>query len=128
MGINGSKDNSKVNSQNKYFCEFKGDNRKTISLPVDKIQNMYNSSFIYYDIPTDELTTTTFNLNLKFFDYSNSTKNDECTLNLKKMVSTKNIIDNVEYQDIRKNTEKGCFIYRSCCKNDNAQIIYTSSI
>ena len=129
MGINGSKYNGKINTHNKFFCEFKGDSRKTISLPVREIRNVYNNRFIYYNIPSEELKQTTFNLTLKFYNYNDNNKNDECTFNIKNITSIKNIIDKVEYHDIKKPTEKGTFIYRTCTKDkDNVQIIYSSPI
>ena len=131
-----------INCSNRdsFGCEYTGDSHATIGLPFKKVESVQSTKFIYYNIPPDELNRNVFNIKLKLCNYLNHEKDDECIINLKAMKAVKNIINNIEYFDIKKNTEKGQFIYRYQYKKSNgrsdlkmdviktAQIIYTHRI
>ena len=43
--------NDSNNIRNLYYCEFKSDSNYVISLPINKIQIIHHTKFIYFDIP-----------------------------------------------------------------------------
>ena len=128
MGNNTSKDNQL--SENQSCCEYSGDANKTIGLPLNKVQRIQNSKYVYYNIPPEETKKNIFTVKLKYCNYLNYKNNDECTINLKTEKPIKNIIDNIEYFDIKKSTDNGTFIYRYNYTKSvkSAQIIYCYNV